>query len=242
MEFSSALSSMKFPGMSVDISWRRHVWAVALVVTLPLLGGCGGDEHVWNQKQIVTIQTPTGEASGSSVTQVKALFGKQMSGNEVVYGVSGEATVVEVRPGRYLFALLGGSEERYYWAVAEKLEGKPRGEWLGIIPQMKDVAMLDPSRHGYPLLVTFDDLSEPKSIRKIAPDDLAATFGVGYSLKSITLEITQEEITNSILEKILPWWCEIRGNMLDGGNIVYYKNESLANKIGSNELRTGECY
>lgn len=75
----------------------------------------------------IVIETPAGEREGASVVEVRAIFGKQaMSGSEVQYVYTGEATVVEVAPGRYLFALLGGTEERFACAAGAALN------WAGL--------------------------------------------------------------------------------------------------------------
>jgi len=58
----------------------------------------------------------------------------------------------------------------------------------------------------YPLLVTFSDVDDPKSLQKLDPDNLAAIFGEGYKLKSITLEITDEPVTKGRVEQVLGWW------------------------------------
>ena len=57
----------------------------------------------------------------------------------------------------------------------------------------------------YPLLVTFGDINDPASVKKVDPNDLAATFGPGYTLKSITLEITDEPVTTGKVEDVLGW-------------------------------------
>jgi hypothetical protein len=60
----------------------------------------------------------------------------------------------------------------------------------GSIAEIDDIATLDPD--NYPLLVTFKENDDPKSVRRVNPDDLAAVFGAGHSLGAITMEITDE--------------------------------------------------
>ena len=48
---------------------------------------------------------------------------------------------------------------------------------------------------------------------EVKPESLAAAFGPGYSLKSITLEITDEEVTRGRVEKIIPWVGSIKGRI-----------------------------
>ena len=47
----------------------------------------------------------------------------------------------------------------------------------------------------WPQLVTFGDLDVQESVKVVDPDDLAAAFGEGGSLKGISVEITDEPMT-----------------------------------------------
>ncbi|MEX3012038.1 hypothetical protein [Hoeflea sp. TYP-13] len=196
----------------ICMGWRsaigRGVWL--LVIVLMAIGATGcRDRNDWHQKLTVVVDTPSGQVSGSSVVEVKSWFGQiPPSTNEVSYKIRGEATVVEVLPGRYLFALLGGSKERYYWAVRDELPTQNRGKWLKLIPKMSTVAILEPKNHGYPMLVTFRDINDPKSVREVDPLNLSATFGPGVSLDEITLEITDEPVTEGQIGKLLGWWLK----------------------------------
>ena len=176
--------------------------SLAMLTTLSL-AGCQ-DRHEWHQKLTVVVDTPSGEVSGSSVIEVKAAFGQlPLSNSEVNYGLVGEATVVEVAPGRYLFALIEGSQERYYRAVRDRIATPDRGEWLKLIPKMDEVVVLKPD--NYPMLVTFRDINDPRSVRKVDPDNLAATFGPGFRLGEITSEIIDEPVASRSIEQLLPW-------------------------------------
>ncbi|MBZ0164879.1 MAG: hypothetical protein K8H74_19480 [Notoacmeibacter sp.] len=183
----------------------RVVAAIASLSALLGLSGCWQEKHKWHQKLTVSVETPAGVVSGSAVTRIVANFGEQlMSASEVNYGVTGEATVVEVAPGRILFALLDGSEERFYRAVREQLPTSKRGEWLALIPLIEGAVEL---RHeNYPLMVTFTDIADPKTVKRVDPDNLAASFGPGYRLASVTLEITDEPVTEGRVEQVLGWF------------------------------------
>ena len=173
-------------------------------------------EHQWHQATTVTVETPSGERSGTAVVEVTAWFGKiPASANEVEYRVRGEAVVVEVAPGKYLFALLGGSEERFYRAARDRFGGMKRQDWLKEIP--KQTVPVELTGEAIPLLVTFDDISDPKTVRRVEPSDLAASFGPGVALKSVTLEITGEAVTEGRVERVLGWLGPLKGGYLHGG-------------------------
>jgi hypothetical protein len=67
-------------------------------------------------------------------------------------------------------------------------------------------AVLEPD--NLPLLVTFDDVTDPKSVKLVDPANLAGTFGSGFALKSITVEITDETVTEGKVESVLGWLKE----------------------------------
>ncbi|NRA88214.1 MAG: hypothetical protein HRU28_12670 [Rhizobiales bacterium] len=60
-------------------------------------------------------------------------------------------------------------------------------------------------RDFYPTFVTFDDVLNPKSVKQVDPDNLFLTFGTGYNVKSITIEIVDENMSVGKLESLLPW-------------------------------------
>ena len=180
---------------------KRIFAPLILVLCLAALAGCR-TEHQWRQKTTLTVETPSGPRSGSSVVEVTALFGKlPLTGNEVEYSFRGEATVVEIMPGRYLFALLGGSEERFYRAARDRFTGMHRRDWLYEIPKQTEPVALTGKQ--MPLLVTFDDLTDPNSVRQVEPNDLAASFGSGVALTSVTLAITNEAVTLGKIAAVL---------------------------------------
>jgi hypothetical protein len=186
----------------------------------------------WNQRLTLVIETSHGEVRGSAVTRVTKT---ESSGSLVLpeargvrSKVTGEAVFVEVAPGRFLFALLSGSDE----------EKRDATHWVDLAYQLRDVeshsgAMaklrsqpndrpvpLPPE--GWPMLVTFDDITKPETVRRVDPADLAAVFGEGVRLKAVTLEITREAVTEGRVEGVLGWLGEYQENQwrLDGERCV----------------------
>lgn len=224
---------------------------LALIVAVPVLYLLGQmallslafvrEHHVWHQNLTVTVETPSGERTGSAVVEVRAAFGQPpLSGNEVEYAYQGEATVVEVAPGRYLFALLGGSEERFYYAAKDRFSSIHRGEWLYEIP--KQTVPVELTGKHIPLLVTFDDITDPKSVRQVDPEDLAATFGPGVSLTEVVLEITQDPVTEGKVEAVLGWFCgHVKPYRRLSGKSGPISDNELDNNLGPGVFSTGAC-
>ncbi|MEO8531046.1 MAG: hypothetical protein ABI459_07470 [Deltaproteobacteria bacterium] len=186
---------------------RRLILVIAALTCLLSLSGCGKVVS-WKQKLTLIIETPAGEVTGHSVVAISARYFRETIGNEVEYDVTGEAVVVEVLPGKYLFALLGEPSEAYYWAARERFPSKKRGDWLFEIPQQTEPVNLFPDH--IPMLVTFDDINDPASVKLVDPLDLAASFGPGVSLKTVTVQVTDEPVTEGKVEEVLGWWLTMR--------------------------------
>lgn len=210
---------------------------VAIVVTVFVVRY---PSYTWRQKSIVTVEIPGGETSESTVVQVHASLGPfPLSGTEVEYHLRGEATVVEVRPGQYLFVLLSESQNEWAARIWEKELPPHRRDWLARIGRLKGARTVPPKL--YPLLVTFGDVADPTSVRRVDPADLAASFGPGIRLKSITLEITDEPVTEGRVEKVLvrdvfQLWALINSQALKRNGIrdPYFK--TFASKLSRDQF------
>ncbi len=180
-----------------------------VVIGITFLTGCIPERHAWHQKLTVVVDTPTGQVSGSSVVRVEAVFWGQLpaTGTEVEYDIRGEATVVEVAPGQYLFVLLGGSQERFKAFAGDRFAGMTRQEWLREIPRQTEPVSIPPQ--DAPMMVTFGDITDPASVVEVNPTDLAASFGIGISLDAVFLEIVSEsDFRQSISQLLLPPFFE----------------------------------
>jgi hypothetical protein len=125
--------------------------------------------------------------------------------------LSGEAVVVDLGQGRYLFALLKGYNEFTGRLAFFPLPQKPlnKEEDAAVYDQLEALrATTELPRELYPLLVTFADINDAASVQRVDPDDLAASFGPGYALSSITLAITDEPVTMGRVEAVLGWLGE----------------------------------
>jgi hypothetical protein len=206
---------------------RSFMNAITAAAALPL-AGCWRSRYEYNQKLTVTVATPGGERIGSAVTNIVTYLGQlPMSGSAAETNIKGEATVVDVMPGKYLFALVG--EETKSLAV-RLWPGGPRESsdaFMARIERKRETVVLPPKL--YPMLVSFKDITDPTSVFEVKPDDLASAFGAGYALKSITLEITDEPVTEGVVEKVLPltffkrWGSEHSSALARGTNDPYFK-------------------
>ncbi len=236
-----------------------------------LLAGCGGNSDTFGRsfdyryKLTAEVETSAGVKSGSSVFQI----GVGMSGKIMPPGMRGgsahvlhgEAVAVDVAPGEAMFVLMrsansvdwatdaatsaftadnpqwagpGSDVEAYYAAL--KADRAVHVLWGDTVPR---------DRAQYlPLMVRFKNPADPKSVEQVAPDNLAKSFGPGYRLKSLTVQLTDDPVTVGI-EKRLPkefWlkWDVIAGNELSKGDVnsnPYY--DSMIGRLDRNDFILG---
>ena len=191
-----------------------------LGVVLLVLTGCSPSE-AWNQRLTLVIETPQGEVRGAVVQRIdwegtgaigRALF-SGVDPSSASVRVTGEALAVEVVPGRWLFALLKGGEG---WQGEPGLNAGfaiavPRGHFAKSAEGVREIVGFPKVRpvelppEAWPMLVTFDDIGKPETVREVDPEDLAAVFGEGVRLQAVMLEITEEAVTEGRVEGVLGW-------------------------------------
>lgn len=197
----------------------------------------GGPSEEFRYRLTVEVETPSGIKSGSSVIEVRAVKNSDWLTPEARghrYSFKGEAVAVDLPGGRTLFALLkmeagGDNVDEIPWHVfADRIaDTRDPLEQMRIIRALQDKVegkvILPPTRQeyyydkgkridhavsNYPMLVTFTDIADPKSVARVDPDNLTAAFGPGVRLKRITVQVTDDKVTKGI-EKRLGWLAKI---------------------------------
>ncbi|NFV79474.1 hypothetical protein [Magnetospirillum aberrantis] len=203
------------------MNWHRALALFGLLVLAVGLSGCG-ESWSWKQKITVEVETPEGVKRASSVIR----YGLEHTEGWYVppeargaaHYYSGEAVVLEVSPGRYLFALLKGTPSPF----PIFFPGEAPVKIASRFESLRAARTVPPKL--YPLLVTFGDVTDPTSVQRVDPADLAATFGPGVRLKAITLEITDEPVTEGKVESVLSRslfqrWASINRQALERNGI-----------------------
>ena len=196
---------------------KRVLVVAAVLVALGWVFFSQG-RYSWHQRLTVAVETPTGEVSGSSVSAVSwRKHGSWWSVLGWSYDVTGEALVVEVTPGRYLLALMRGTvTTEYMGSVAPASIAGREGRVLNLelfsellsevnYSSSRAAGVIPVAEVWYPMLVTFDDITKPETVRVVDPENLAAVFGQGVRLKAVTLEITEEAVTEGRVEGVFGW-------------------------------------
>ena len=178
------------------------------------LASCGSFGTSWNRKITVVLDTPSGEVSGSSV-QSESISDQSgwwvpPEARGAQRELRGEAVVLDLGQHRYLFALLGKPDT---FAVL-----RPGEAPLIVAPRLANLHGAKSVQRGeYPMLVTFTDIQNPMSVKEVKPETMSDTLGPGFALKSITLEISDEPVTDGKVESVLGWLVALNGKYLHGG-------------------------
>lgn len=176
--------------------------------------------YSWHYKMIVTVETPEGVVTGSTVREMSNAVPRldlPDVGNPAE--VKGEAVVVDLGKRGILFTLISSdSDMEFYNAFPVSGPSTLKGiKYYASLP-LGTKGTINPERNpGYPKLVTFTDLNDPKSVTLVQvwerdkkgyfhlkEDRMAELFGEGVKLKDITFEITDEPVMWGIVDGYLP--------------------------------------
>lgn len=185
----------------------------------------------------VEVETPEGVRSGSSVIEVRTSVAGRYSiptPRTISHSVRGEAVTVDLGPERSkIFALLQ-SDDDVDWASnifyrlsrdnydqkrenneskrEQNIEEKYR-HMLGIhekidIPKKYRRWPYAGNGSSRPILVTFTDTSDPRTIIKLDPDNLEDYYGAGVKIKGIYVQLTNDPISTGV-SRIIPWITDV---------------------------------
>ncbi len=212
----------------------------------------------------VEVETPEGLQTGSSVQEVQYRLEPcpicNTSGPKFRRYLRGEAVVVDLGSRGKLFALLSGgaggqpTPDTITPVIVEKLFGlKEDKYWRGakaVRALARAIGKADVPAGLMPFMVRFRDIDDPKTIERVDPNNLVASFGPGVKLINATIEIvpsgwwplnefgiTGTPLTTGI-EKQLVWLPSFYGKLLDGDRVHRASAENrLANSLGSGNFK-----
>lgn len=230
----------------------RRLWRVLLGVGLAFLvyWWIAYPDHSWRQRMTIEVEIAGQMVSGSSVVEVvwhnnhfNSRFATAPAWRQEIRG---EAPIVVLPDGRMIFALLSAPDDTEYTSnIAGRVLFQKRGRvWGGneftTIENSNETLVLSPDE--YPFLVTFTDISDPATVKKLDPQDLAATFGPGVEIKRVTLRITNETATEGRVEEALAWWCDLRAARARlSRRTGPISDTELSNNLGTGSFKVGDC-
>ena len=234
---------------------RGAVGFLAMAASALLTAGCWRPSEELRYRLTVEVETPQGLRTGSSVIEVRGVRNPDWvnpEGRGTRSSFKGEAPAVDLPGGKTLFALLktagGASDAADYPWLAFRDRLKDSQDWLDSMRRMRgwigevvpmpatETVIRNKTLSALPLLVTFGDINDPKSVEQVDPADLAKSFGRGVHLRRITVEITDGAVTMGI-EKKLVWIGDYNNRMLDGQRLN--NSQTLANNLTPGSFRRG---
>ena len=196
----------------IDSTQKKIFQRGFLFLSIWLLAACT-EVYTWNQKLTVTLQTPDGPISASSVSRVTKTrtnaFWVPIEASGVQSGLQGEAVVLEVKPGRFLFVLLDGVDQLALRSFPQFSYSRDDefGDWASAIEAHRGVGEVPVE--FFPMMVTFADNSDPTSLAEVPVERIKDEFGDQYELLSLTLAIVDEGPTSGTVESALSWLEQI---------------------------------
>ena len=141
------------------------------------------------------VQTPAGDRKAAGILSVRPnrSYGGTGSGSSLPQ-TKGDALLVDLGDGKNLVALLAYGDDGANFDDASFLPSRVLGARDRRI-SFRDVKTLAGSppvvvpNEFRPVFVSFADRADPKSARRIDPNDLEASFGKGYRLRNLTLDV-----------------------------------------------------
>ena len=174
------------------------------------LGGCGElNPYKFKAKVTVHVDTPDGVRSGSSVYELWANWSNPGATSRV-YGQRGQAVAVDLPNGKTLFSLLSTNKDEFQGIIRMVLttvDPEFDNTMVESTKKLSSYGTSDPylvAPENYPLFVTFDNIQDPTSIKKVDAGDLSTSFGEGYRLRAVTVQITDDEAVTKGIEDRLP--------------------------------------
>ena len=154
--------------------------------------------------------------SGTGVVQIRVVeHNSVFFRSGIGFEVTGEAVVVDLGNGDYLLSLLAGkpaeiSGRGSHVTTPEKLIMLAFSGQTNSIPDsyrilMENRPLVELPFELLPVLATFEDISDPTTLRLVDPADLAAHFGANVSLKRAMIEITSDPITRGHVAEVFVW-------------------------------------
>ena len=196
---------------------RRGVLGLLAGSAAAMLVACNTGNSI-RYKITIEVKTPEGVRSGFAVREVTY---KPASSGWFPLGeakgsakLRGEAVVIDLPEGKSLFALLTSGEGDLNHAAMDlpgifhQLNSDQVQLWPDP-PQLREPIIANP----LPMLVTFVDIDDPKSVELVDPVNIAASFGAGVKLTRIVIERTREPVTTGIAKR-LKWLPAQKGALL----------------------------
>lgn len=223
-----------------------------LLVIGVTVSGCGGSVDKQRYKVTMTVEVAGKEYSGSSVQEFIHRKCAPNTGPICAdhHSVVGEAVAVDVGGRGYLFILMNG--QQYYQSITGM------SNLLEADKFMKKQKSWELDLSNIPTIVTFTDINEPKSVKRVLLENnthqiptsefgkngqqiirneletpnFHQLFGKDAHFKTIKVERTTKNISFGNVEQIIPW-IKINREIFASDDPQYYGKDTFYSSLSS---------
>ncbi len=175
-----------------NLTRRLVIWLLVLGGGYLLVFGGSSSSKPTRKRVAIEVATPHGTARGASVIE--------MVNNHAPWWYPAAVTSTTWQTGEAPHVDLG-SRRHVFLPLHYPLDGMPL--WSYLRPDVvRPDGSFPPGRT--PTLVTFDDIDDPNTIRKVDPGAFEQTFGSGYHLVSLTVTDTRDPPSSGTLAAKFP--------------------------------------
>jgi hypothetical protein len=192
------------------------------------IAGCG-KSYTYKYRITVSVRDHGKLKAASNVVAVKESIGLDRNPGYAV--LCGEAVVIPLQDGKYLFALLKGAGQsvvpgKYQWRSGPTgvllnrlgLETQWSRNDKGLLKLPVTRTPVDLYYYEMPDFVTFANLRDPITITSVNPENPEPALGNNVHIEKVTLQVTDEKVTRGSVKPLLPWL--VSGNaFIDGSRL-----------------------
>ncbi len=205
--------------------WKLAGIAAATAVAFYLAAGWVFPSGTVRYRLTIDVESDRKIHTGSGVIEARYDIPGPwlLPANRIAESAKGEAVVVDLGTRGLFFVALQGEPIRTHGAYKADPTAIPIREFnlapsIGALKEetVRNLGRLNARAEiplsRLPMMVTFKDINDPRSVALVRPDDLSASFGQGVRLVRATIETTRDAVTTGIGTR-LPWLRNHRGSL-----------------------------
>lgn len=179
-------------------------------------------DHIWNEKLTIALETSAGTFTGSRVYEANTRinFFDYPSLHRPSYGVKGESIIIEIPGKGAVIARLSGKfhdcpiRKKFNMACLAqevfKTESATSNSALAAHIQEQKGKPQNLQPELYPDFVYLPDTKQLKDLQLVAANELESVLGAGARIKEVTLTVTDEPVSTPEINARLPWFRKVK--------------------------------
>jgi len=188
--------------MAKSVHLRKRLLAVLAFATAPMILSACEQSHHARIRMTAVIEQDGVQYSASGVQEYDCRQSTHIMNDFGGCHNRGEALVIPTKSGGPLFVLFRKAMDSD--GAAEAVLGAATSDpYSADNSNLPDHWRLEPSQ--FPLVVRFDSLKDPLSVKEVNPQDLSADFGPDARFISIDIKKTDEPLSYGSVSKVIPW-------------------------------------